>query len=1183
MSKQTAHPSEEKLSAYNRGVLPPDEAVVIETHISDCESCCETIVGLSSDDTFVGLLKEARQLPVDQNLKHDFQGAKPSSISGDIPPELVEHPRYEIIRLIGKGGMGDVYEAIHRKMERRVALKVINRKLFQKAEAVNRFHREVKTAAQLSHLNIVTSHDADQAGDYHFMVMEYVDGVDLSQIVKNQGALPVADACDYISQAAIGLQHAHERGMVHRDVKPHNLMVTEDGTVKILDFGLASLSPETIPGSGSVEADGELTAAGAIMGTPDFISPEQANDARQVDIRSDIYSLGVTLYYLLSGRPPFDDGSVMYKLKSHAQIEPASLATLRDDVPDELVAIVSRMMAKDPNERYLTPSEVADALESFLQTWQPGEAKPQEREPSSGGNRSGSSVDNAGAGDMSPNWLSVLAKWLFYISLIPAMLIVVDVFLLDDDTDAIIAAGNRTWYYMLATVCLLSVAAIASCVHTFKSEISHQNDNRIFRLTTDQTLLIAAILIGAGVYLFSLAGANNPSSIIAGGAGVGGEEWYFSSGNTYLKQDEPGVLFGLYEDPSGDRGFTYVVLVRHNTLNYAEASIATDPSLKFDGKTASIKDGITIDNKGIKLDLEVLVSKSRIESTKLAVDGNSADATRGKVFLVDVTSDQAVWNQVDAVLPLDLPAPQSVASDTKLVAELAQQLTEQLAQDNSSVREFLAGTLPVSPAIEDGFDIDAGVRPNVNVASYSAEDGHHWQLVTQKVEAVRIRLLHITNGKLEVACESVLRDDGNETSIIDLILSQTELTDKPESSTTTVEIASDDLQFSSSKTGPLTVEGTFQVRPVVTSGNLAWNQPNILYHLADWSGDLTYRRSMESMIEASRDNAKFVALEVEWVAKGALEVPEWFAQNQQEAKQADSQSDLVAIQGDWRVIFAEDSGRTGPPGALQDIRFAITRDTLTMDIAGRKVVSTYKLDPTTDPKSIDLTTGGRTKPGIYDLQGDTLRICTSEKTDERPTAFDSQPDSVNDVVLTLKRVKIDKDSKAESDRQKHNGPLSEELARSLIPKAASISNGDFQKLQSNPTINSIQNESLSLVLLTLDVRDQSPKAASDFRFLVEGFLKPSEIAAAMSLSRSKGYMSIIQPEYITGCTITNSGKETASGKITFNAPQLYIGSVDFEARKHEGKWRIEKFQLQSRQISVVLGEDGEWHRESNEQ
>lgn len=185
MPEQTAHPSEKKLNAYNRGLLSPDEAVAIESHISDCEPCCETIVSLSSDDTFVGLLKEARQLPIDQTLNHDSQGAESTSLHGGILPELAEHPRYEIVRLIGKGGMGDVYEAIHRKMERRVALKVINRELFQKAEAVNRFHREVKTAAQLSHPNIVTSHDADQAGDFHFLVMEFVDGVDLSQIMKD--------------------------------------------------------------------------------------------------------------------------------------------------------------------------------------------------------------------------------------------------------------------------------------------------------------------------------------------------------------------------------------------------------------------------------------------------------------------------------------------------------------------------------------------------------------------------------------------------------------------------------------------------------------------------------------------------------------------------------------------------------------------------------------------------------------------------------------------------------------------------------------------------------------------------------------------------------------------------------------------------------------------------------------
>ena len=211
----------------------------------------------------------------------------------------------------------------------------------------------------------MTSHDADQAGDYHFMAMEFVDGVNLSQIVKDRGALPEADACDYIRQAAIGLQHAHECGMVLRDIKPHNLMVTKDGTVKILDFGLASLTPEAVLNPDTVEARGDLTAAGAIMGTPDFISPEQADDAQTADIRSDIYSLGATLYYLLSGRVPFNDGSVMQKLQSHAEIEPESLVALRDDIPTELADIVSRMMAKDPNERYQTPAELAEALASF--------------------------------------------------------------------------------------------------------------------------------------------------------------------------------------------------------------------------------------------------------------------------------------------------------------------------------------------------------------------------------------------------------------------------------------------------------------------------------------------------------------------------------------------------------------------------------------------------------------------------------------------------------------------------------------------------------------------------------------------------------------------------------------------------------------------------------------------------
>lgn len=363
MPDTLTHPSPEKLAAYGLGQLPPDQATLVEQHVTECETCCETIFDLSSSDTFVDLLYKAKHAPTEQTV--DRYGQVISQNSVEIPEQLVEHPRYEIVGLIGKGGMGDVYKARHRKMDRAVALKVINRELVRKSEAVDRFHREVKTAAQLSHPNIVTAHDADNAGDYHFMVMEYVDGVDLSRIIKDRGELPAAEACNYICQAAIGLQHAHEQGMVHRDIKPHNLMLTTDGTVKILDFGLAALAPNALSNAKATEGRSDLTAVGAIMGTPDFISPEQASDARGADIRSDIYSLGATFYYLLSGRPMFADGSVMEKLKGHAQFEPEPLNSLRDDVPADLAIIISKMIAKDPEERFQTPVEVADALSKF--------------------------------------------------------------------------------------------------------------------------------------------------------------------------------------------------------------------------------------------------------------------------------------------------------------------------------------------------------------------------------------------------------------------------------------------------------------------------------------------------------------------------------------------------------------------------------------------------------------------------------------------------------------------------------------------------------------------------------------------------------------------------------------------------------------------------------------------------
>jgi uncharacterized protein (TIGR03067 family) len=298
------------------------------------------------------------------------------------------------------------------------------------------------------------------------------------------------------------------------------------------------------------------------------------------------------------------------------------------------------------------------------------------------------------------------------------------------------------------------------------------------------------------------------------------------------------------------------------------------------------------------------------------------------------------------------------------------------------------------------------------------------------------------------------------------------------------------------------------------------------------------------------------------------------------ANQDNAKSDHAALQGDWRVILAEDSGRASSQDALRDTRVSIKHDEFVMEIAGRKNVSTFKLDPSTSPKSIDLKAAGRTRPGIYDLQGDTLRICVSEAADSRPTVFDSQPGSVNDVVLTLKRAKPAETVGNDNTEATNDGQLTEELARELIPRAASMSKEEFQKLQTNPSDQTLESKSLSLILMTLDVRGQTPEAASDFKYLVDGYPKPREIAAVMSPSRSKGYFSMIQPDYITECKITSSTDEIAQGKVTFNAPKLYIGSVVFEAKKHKKEWRIEKFQLSSRQISIVLGEDGNWQRQA---
>jgi serine/threonine protein kinase len=364
------HPGAERLSAFGLGQLDSAEAAEVERHVKACTVCCQTLWSLP-DDRLVSLLRQAfSKLPV-LEATSVLPSATPQG--PELPPELAEHPRYRIVEVLGQGGMGTVYKAQHRLMERLVALKVIDRSLTGNPAVVERFRREVKAAAQLNHPNIVHAYDAEQAMDTHFLVMEFVEGTTLSSLVEQQGPLPVAQACDYIRQAAVGLQRAFEHGMIHRDIKPHNLMRTPLGVVKILDFGLARLLSETNSPLSSLAKEAvsvdvspaNLTQMGMVMGTADYMAPEQAIDAHAADICADIYSLGCTLYYLLSGQAPFPEGTVLDKLRAHRTRKPRPLSDFRKDVPPALVRILERMMAKDPDQRYQTPAEAADALMPF--------------------------------------------------------------------------------------------------------------------------------------------------------------------------------------------------------------------------------------------------------------------------------------------------------------------------------------------------------------------------------------------------------------------------------------------------------------------------------------------------------------------------------------------------------------------------------------------------------------------------------------------------------------------------------------------------------------------------------------------------------------------------------------------------------------------------------------------------
>lgn len=311
-----------------------------------------TLESLPNQDPLLGKLRSL------SSSTPPVAGSSKAPTSFDCSTVLGKQTKYKILRTLGEGGMGTVYLAEHSVMGRQVAIKAIREDYVANPEAVIRFQNEVRAAAKLSHRNIVTAHDAEQSDGHHFLVMEYVPGESLTEVVRRKGRLGITHACNYIFQIAQGLKHAHKLKMVHRDIKPSNLMRTPEGIVKILDFGLARMS-EVHP-----EAN-DITSTGTMMGTVDFVSPEQARDAKSADIRSDLYSLGCTFFFLLTGKAPFQASTKVDKILAHVSKPFPDVTRFRPDIDSKVAAILTKLTQKQPEDRYQSPTELIQDLRPF--------------------------------------------------------------------------------------------------------------------------------------------------------------------------------------------------------------------------------------------------------------------------------------------------------------------------------------------------------------------------------------------------------------------------------------------------------------------------------------------------------------------------------------------------------------------------------------------------------------------------------------------------------------------------------------------------------------------------------------------------------------------------------------------------------------------------------------------------
>lgn len=321
----------------------PESAAALDGWLTDARQAAATL--------------RVHESPAPSTVSHLEAATHPVGV-GAPPPRLLGE--YELLEPLGKGGMGEVWKARQARLDKIVAVKVLRTDRSRSREAVQRFAREIRAVGALDHPNLVEASYAGEQEGILYLVMKFVEGVDLARLVKEKGPRPVREVCELARQIAQGLQYLHERGLVHRDLKPSNVMCTPDGVVKILDLGLARWQL-------AEQGAAELTTSGLVLGTPDYLAPEQLQDAATVDTRADLYGLGGTIFYLLTGKPVFaDQGSVSAKVKAHAEQGAPDVRSLRPDVPVALATLLASLLAKRPEDRPQTPARVVEALTAIM-------------------------------------------------------------------------------------------------------------------------------------------------------------------------------------------------------------------------------------------------------------------------------------------------------------------------------------------------------------------------------------------------------------------------------------------------------------------------------------------------------------------------------------------------------------------------------------------------------------------------------------------------------------------------------------------------------------------------------------------------------------------------------------------------------------------------------------------------